>query len=200
MAKFRGEREAFGQPGIPPRWTHGEKDGVGTAYASSSRIWFTIWNGILTEVYYPNIDRPQIRDLQFLISDGKNFFHDEKRNLQTKVERPWANALGYRCVNCDPEGRYQIHKRIITDPHLSCILQHVRLTGKPEFLAAMKLYALCAPHLEVRGWENNGYVLTTRAGGQILAAEKRGTWLALGTTLPFRRASCGYVGHSDGWT
>jgi glucoamylase len=50
--------KAFGWPGIEPRWTHGGKDGVGTAYAASSRIWFTFWNGIITEVYYPTVDRP----------------------------------------------------------------------------------------------------------------------------------------------
>ena len=49
------------------------KYGVGTAYSSPSRIWFTVWNGIVTEVYYPTIDRPQMRDLQFLASDGKSF-------------------------------------------------------------------------------------------------------------------------------
>src|SRR5205085_2646730 len=51
---------AFGRPGIEPRWTHGDKDGVGTAYSASSRIWFTLWNGIITEVYYPTVDHPQI--------------------------------------------------------------------------------------------------------------------------------------------
>src|ERR1700684_1162306 len=49
---------AFGQPGIEPRWTHGDKDGVGTAFAASSRLWFTLWNGVITEVYYPTVDRP----------------------------------------------------------------------------------------------------------------------------------------------
>ena len=74
MAKLGGPRNAFGQPGIAPRWTHGDKDGVGTAYAASSRVWFTLWNGILTEVYYPTADRPQIRDLQLLVTDGKSIF------------------------------------------------------------------------------------------------------------------------------
>jgi glucoamylase len=31
-------------------------------------------------------------------------------------------------------------------------------------------------------------------------AQKQGTWLALGATVPFSRVSCGYVGRSDGWT
>jgi glucoamylase len=32
--------------------------------------------GVVNEVYYPTVDRPQIRDLQYLITDGSSFFHD----------------------------------------------------------------------------------------------------------------------------
>lgn len=199
MAKFRGQRLAFGRPGMEPRWTAGSKDGVGTAYATSSRIWFTIWNGILTETYYPTIDRPQIRDLQYLVSDGSTFFHEEKRHLRTKTERSAPHALSYRVANTDPQGRYQIIKEIIADPHLPCILQHTTVEATPEFLAQLHLYALCAPHLEIGGRRNNAYVVEV-SGRDILVANKRGTWLALMATTPFRRASCGYVGRSDGWT
>jgi glucoamylase len=199
LAKFRGNRTAFGEPGIEPRWTNGAKDGVGTAYATSSRLWFTLWNGIVTETYYPTLDRPQIRDLQYLVSDGKTFFHEEKRHLQTRMERPWPNALAYRILNSDPDGRYQIEKQIITDPHLSCVLQHTKLHGDARFLSQLHLYAICAPHLEVGGWGNSGYVVEA-AGRSVLAAEKDGTWLALAANLPFSRLSCGYVGQSDGWT
>jgi len=66
-------------------------------------------------------------------------------------------------------------------------------------LSQLQLYALCAPHLEVGGWGNNGYVIEV-AGQQILTSEKGGTWLALGATVPFTHLSCGYVGQSDGWT
>ena len=44
------ERQAFGRPGIEPRWTGSAKDGVGTAYSSSSRVWYTLSLGILNEV------------------------------------------------------------------------------------------------------------------------------------------------------
>jgi glucoamylase len=190
---------AFGQPGMEPRWTHGGKDGVGTAYAASSRIWFTFWNGIVTEVYYPTVDQPQLRDLQYLVTDGTSFFHEEKRHLNSKLERLSHHTLGYRCANSDPDGRYAIVKEIITDPHLACILQHTQLTGDESFLSKLKLYALCAPHLEVGGWGNNGSVIEV-SGRKILTAQKRGTWLALSATVPFSRVSCGYVGRSDGWT
>ena len=199
MTKSDNENGAFGQPGIHPRWTHGGKDGVGTAYAASSQIWFTLWNGIITEVYYPTVDRPQLRDLQYLITDGKSFFHEEKRHLKSKFERLSDHALGYRCTNSDPDGRYAIVKEIITDPHLACVLQRTKLTGDESFISKLQLYALCAPHLEVGGWGNNGYVAEVD-GRKILMAQKQGTWLALAATVPFSRTSCGYVGRSDGWT
>jgi glucoamylase len=190
---------AFGWPGIEPRWTHGGKDGIGTAYTTSSQIWFTLWNGIVTEVYYPTVDQPQLRDLQYLVSDGTSFFHDEKRHLDSKLEQLSHHTLGYRYTNIDPGSRYAIVKEIITDPHLACILQHTQLTGDESFLSKLKLYVLCAPHLEVGGWSNNGCVIEV-SGQKILTAEKRGTWLALAATVPFSRVSCGYVGRSDGWT
>lgn len=77
-------KEAFEKPGMEPRWTHSNKADVGSA---SSRFWFMILEGIVTEVYYPTVDRPQLRDLQYLVTDGKTFFHEEKRDLAVKMER-----------------------------------------------------------------------------------------------------------------
>jgi len=198
MAIYRGDHNAFGQPGIEPRWTHGDKQGIGTAYSASSRLWFTIWQGIVTELYFPTVDRPQIRDLQYLVTDGETFFHDEVRHLKSQVEC-LESALGYRVQSADPEGRYTVEKEIITDPHLPCLLQRTRVTGDPQFVSRLKLYVLCAPHLNGGGWGNNAYVMEA-ADREILVAEKNGIWLALAATHPFSRLSCGYVGRSDGWT
>jgi len=38
-------------PGIEPRWTHGSKAAVGTAYSISSHVWYTLDAGCVTEVY-----------------------------------------------------------------------------------------------------------------------------------------------------
>ena len=193
-------KEAFGAPGMEPRWTHGNKNGVGTAYSASSKIWFTLFGGIVTEVYYPKVDRPQIRDLQYLITDGKSFFHEEKRDLESQVERLSDFTLGFKCTNSDLAGRYTITKEVMTDPYLPCLLQRTRVTGPDEeFLKTLQVFALCAPHLEVSGYGNTGYV-TTVNGLTFLMAHKAGVWLALFATLPFARTSCGYVGTTDGWT
>ncbi|MBD2307733.1 glucan 1,4-alpha-glucosidase [Chroococcidiopsis sp. FACHB-1243] len=199
MAQLHEQSKAFGQPGVEPRWTQGNKDGVGTAYSAASRVWFTLSNGILNEVYYPTIDRPQIQDLQYLITDGESFLHEEKRHLYTKTERIAPDVLGYRITNSDPEGRYTITKEIIADPQDSCILQHTKLTGDPDWLAKLRLYVLCAPHLSIGGWNDSAAVVEV-AGRKILTAEEGDNWLAMTATVPLTRLSCGYVGVSDGWT
>jgi len=67
---------AFGAPGIEPRWTSSAKEGLGTSYHTSCRLWFTLSHGIVNEIYYPAVDSPNTRDLQYLITDGESFFHE----------------------------------------------------------------------------------------------------------------------------
>lgn len=198
--ELRGNRVAFGGPGIEPRWSHSNKDGVGTAYSADSHLWFTLWRGIVTEVYFPRIDRPQLRDLELLVSDGETFFHEEKRQLITTTTRPTDHALAYRVTAADPEGRYRIHKSIISDPHLPCLLQHVRLELlQPELQHRLRLFVLAAPHLDGGGWGNDAAVYDV-LGQSVLVAERHGVALALAANRPFVRTSVGYVGASDGWT
>ncbi len=171
---------------------------MGTAYSTSSRIWYTVSNGVLSEIYFPTLDRPQIRDLQFLVTDGESFFHDAHRNLITTTEYLGEHGLGVRITNSDPEGRYQLIAEVIADPHQPCVLIDTTLEGDPEFLRKLHVYVLLAPHLEVGGWGNNGNVAAI-AGREFLIAHKGGTWLALAATAPFLARSCGYVGTTDGW-
>jgi len=198
MARLEYAPAATGAPGIEPRWTHSAKDIIGTAYSTSSRIWFTVSRGVLSEIYFPTLDRPQIRDLQFLVTDGESFFHDAHRNLATKTEYLGEHGLGVRITNSDPAGRYQLVAEVIADPHQPCVLIDTTLEGDPDFLRKLHVYVLVAPHLEVGGWGNNGNV-AVMAGREFLTANKGGTWLALAATAPFVARSCGYVGTTDGW-
>ena len=190
--------EAFGRPGMPPRWTSSSKEGVGTAYSTSSRVWFTISHGILNEIYFPTIDHPQIRDMQFLVTDGESFFHEERRDLDDVIESIEADALGYRVISSDRDQRYRLVKEIISDPHQPCVLINTRLEGTPEFLKKLRVYALLAPHLEVGGYGNSARRFKT-AGQNVLVAWKAGKFLAMGPNVGFNKTSCGYVGYSDGW-
>ena len=198
MATLHDSPRATGAPGIEPRWTRSAKDVIGTAYSSTSRVWFTGSKGVLNEIYFPTADSPQVRDLQLLVSDGTSFFHEERRDLETTTEYLSDHGLAVRIINRDPALRYQIVKDILCDPHQPTVLMQVRLEGDPALLARLHLYVLLAPHLGVAGWGNNGNS-TSIVGREFLTANRDGNWLALAATVPFVRKSCGYVGRSDGW-
>ncbi len=68
-----------------------------------------------------------------------------------------------------------------------------------NFLAGLKTFVLCAPHLEMGGEGNNAFVVEV-SGRNLLVAEKNKRWLVLGASCQFCRLSCGYVGYSDGYT
>ncbi len=193
------EREAFGRPGNPPRWTSSRKDGIGTAYNTSSNLWYTLSHGVVNEVYYPTVDRPQIRDLEFLVTDGA-FVHEERREMTHSFSFfDDTQAPGYRLVSSDPEDRYRIVKEVMGDPHLPCLLLRVRLEGDLSVISGLRLFVAFEPHLDVGGADNN-LRRFFHSGKSGLIGWKNGVWVALGASIPFRRLSCGFVGESDGVT
>jgi glucoamylase len=194
-----GNSVAFGAPGIEPRWTSSAKEGLGTAYHTGCRLWFTLSHGIVNEIYYPHVDQPNTRDFQFLISDGETFCHEEKRDLDHKIEFPERDCLFYRLTNSDRNGRYRLIKHVLTDPHRSVLLVHTRLEVLDKSLRdKLKLYALLAPHLARHGAGNSGWC-SEISGLKFLRAEREGTHLVMGCSTGFCRQSVGYVGASDGW-
>src|SRR5262245_22750415 len=88
-----------GWPGIEPRWTSSAKTGVGTAIGSQSHDWFTIAHGIVNEVYYPNVDQANVRDLGFLVAGPGGFFSEEKRDAAHSVAPLEQGVPGYRITN-----------------------------------------------------------------------------------------------------
>ena len=193
------DRNAPGAPGIQPRWTSSAKDGVGTAYSASSHLWFTLSHGIVNEVYYPHVDAPNTRDLQFLITDGETFCHEEKRDLDHKIEYPEHDALLYRLTNSDRDGRYRLVKEIIGEPHSAVLLVQTRLEILDERLRGkLSLFVLLAPHLKGTGEHNSARCQDTE-GRKLFQAEREDVHMVMGCSPDFIRRSVGYVGSSDGW-
>ena len=186
---------AFGAPGIEPRWTSSAKEGVGTAYHTSCRLWFTLSHGIINEIYYPRVDQPNTRDFQFLVSDGETFCHEEKRDLKHAVEYPERDCLFYRLTNSEPNGRYRIIKHVLTDPHRSVLLVHTQVEVLDESLRGkLRLYALIAPF----GASNSAWCREISAS-QVIHAHREDVHLITACSSGFTRRSVGFVGASDGW-
>ncbi len=188
---------APGAPGLEPRWTSSKKDAVSTAYAASSRVWFTISHGTLNEIYYPTIDRPQTRDMELLFSDGETF-HEEKRDFEYDFHYIDDDALAVRVVANDLNGRYTVTKEFISDPHHPVVLMNVQVAGEEEVLSRLKCYALLAPHLDGGGAGNSARSVDV-AGRRAVLAWKNDVALAFGADCGFSRSSCGFVGISDGY-
>src|SRR5258707_1763409 len=194
-----GKSVAFGAPGIAPRWTSSAKEGLGTAYSGSCQLWFTLSHGIINEIYYPTVDQPNTRDFEFLISDGKAFCHEEKRDLDNRLDYPERGCLLYRLTNSERNGRYQIIKQVLADPDRSVLLMHTSLEVRDESLRGkLHLYALLAPHIARYGMGNSGWCCEIGAN-KLLRAERGSFHLVIGCNTGFSRRSVGYVGYSDGW-
>jgi glucoamylase len=189
---------APGWPGIPPRWTSSAKTGVGTALNPSSRVWFTVSHGIVNEIYYPRVDQACTRDLGLIVTDGRDFFSEEKRHTQHQVG-PLADGVpAYRLTNACEQGRYRIDKDILTDPRRVVLLQRTHFVPLKGGIEDYHLYVLLAPHLGNRGYGNTAWVGNYK-GVPMLFAERDGIALALACSTPWLKRSVGFVGTSDGW-
>jgi glucoamylase len=199
MATLLKKNPAPNSPGNPLNWSRADKDAVGTARSLASLFWYTVAGGIITEVYYPNVDTPQVRDFQLIISDGATFFHDFSKDFTHQVTLLEKDAQAIHITSVAKGQPYTIEQDIITDPTSSCLLVRTTLIGEQTFLDNLHVYALLAPHIGGYGAGNSAYIARTTQGDRLVA--NRGHyWAALGVDCGFGFTSCGFVGQNDGWT
>ncbi len=189
---------AVGGPGIEPRWTTSRKDGVGTARERSSRVWFAISRGIVGEVYYPRIDRAAVKEMGMVVTDGNDFFSDERSDTHSEVSWLESGVPGFRLQNVCRQGRYAIEKSVVTDPWRNVLLQQTKFRATQESTAGYQFYVVLAPHLGDKGRGNSARLFDYK-GIPMLAAECDGVALALSCSLPWKRRTVGFMGRSDGW-
>src|SRR2546423_4790669 len=70
-------------PGALSHFDLSRKDCLGTAQNTTSKVWFTVANGVLSDVYYPTADNTNVETLQYIVTDGSTF-----TDLQTR-DTPW---------------------------------------------------------------------------------------------------------------
>src|ERR1700676_781458 len=183
-------QNAPGGPGAVPTWTAGSKEGVGTATATQSHVWFTLEGGILTEVYYPRLDTANLRTLEFAVSDGKTTWAESK-DLRHSLERVSGDALLYRQTSSEPGGKFKIEKTYASDPQRDAVLIEVAFTAP----AGYELYVLADPALKNSGYGDTGFTQDA-----ALVTRKEDVACALMSSPGFSEASSGFAGKSDGYT
>lgn len=189
-------------------WTPGDKQGFGTAYTyeyslgvPSSRVWFTLQAGVLSELYYPDLNTPQIRQLRFLVGDGKSWLADVTKDAQQTVRRPDPKALFFELTDTDPQGRYTLIQEVLTDPdHESVALRLHFTAGVP----GLHLYAVLDPHMGGTGAGNTLWFASPAGAGSqppyhgvAAVAEGNGYAAALATDAPWQAFTATYQGAQD---
>ena len=73
-----------------------------------SKVWFTVAKGIISEVFYPRLDVPNMQDMQYVITDGSTFVDLERDATSHAVSMPTEKALEYTVTNTDTDHRPSI--------------------------------------------------------------------------------------------
>ncbi len=185
-----GAQVAPGGPGELPAWTPASKDGIGTSLSTSSKVWFTLQGGVLTEVYYPRVDVANVHGLELAVGEAGRVWI-ESSDMRHEIRQVDEHALIFRQTSTDSAGRFTITKTYVTDPARSTLLLDVTFSGPP----GASLYVLYHPALANAGYGNTG---TIEDGA--LVARKGDVASALLSSDGFAETSNGYAGVNDGYT
>jgi glucoamylase len=178
---------APGAPGDRHTWAPADKHGFGTATATGSEVWFTLRQAELTDVYYPDLGTPSLRDLQFAVTDGRTFVDRETgAGVRSRVESI-PGTLAFEQTT--ETHRWRLTKTWITDPARATVLADVRFesrTGRP-----LRLYLLVDPAPGDDGNDDRGASLVA---WDDAVASSVAAWPGL------HQATSGYKGStSDPW-
>src|SRR6185437_14522091 len=101
----------------------------------------TVAQGIVTEVFYPTVDRAQVGDLQFLVSDGNGFFSEQKTDTNYTVAYA-DEGMAVHITGTEKAGKYSYDQWIVTDPDAPVVRVHTTLHWNEP---GMQLYILFKP-------------------------------------------------------
>ena len=131
-------------------WASARKDLVGTALGES-RVWFTLAQGTVSEVYYPRIDIPQIRDLDIIVADGEGFWVSISGLAGYGVE--WVDTDIPAATITHRHARFTLRLRICTDPRRDVLLVDLDLDGDADLRPYLVLAARLGEDAESnRAW------------------------------------------------
>jgi glucan 1,4-alpha-glucosidase len=150
-----------GAPGGPGALSHfdlARKDCLGTARNRTSKVWYTVANGVLSDVYYPTVDNTNVETLQYLVTDGATFTDLQTRDMTYTAEAVTdTGGMACKIVATAKSGKYAIATTYITDPGRNVVLMRVAFEPKPKAKeAALQLYVRFDPTVNGNGGGGTG--------------------------------------------
>ncbi|KQV64369.1 hypothetical protein ASC64_15785 [Nocardioides sp. Root122] len=183
----------------PPRgtkstWTEADKAGFGTARTRRSNVWFTLQDGRVSEVFYPDLSTPSTRVLELVVTDGRTFTDRASEDMEVVTTRPDERSLRFQQVATAASGKYRLTQEYVTDPARDALVVRVRLESLDG--GRYQLYAVHDPALANSGMDDSG-----RSMGNALVATDGSDRVAsaLVSRPRFDRTSTGILGRDDAW-
>ncbi|MFL6005665.1 MAG: glucodextranase DOMON-like domain-containing protein [Gaiellaceae bacterium] len=105
------------------------KDCLGTARNTTSKVWYTVANGVLSDTYYPTVDNTNVETLQYVVTDGTSFTDLQTRDMTYSVAAlKGSGGMACRVTATAKSGKYTIATDYVTDPARNTVLMHVTFT------------------------------------------------------------------------
>src|SRR5271166_1603012 len=194
--------------GLPPVHDSPQKSMVGTAVNSArSAVYFTGYEGNISEVYYPTVDTLATANMEFLVCDAAKTFVDEEKLQSWTVTRPDPRSMRWQAVTGNAGHNWRITKVIFADPSTSTLIQETTfeaLNGKT--VGDFNLYLLYKPYLKNVAANNSAMTVASGGNAYLVASSGDGSeFSALGASLGWTvqnnvaMASNGYTAVNDGW-
>jgi glucoamylase len=205
--------EAPGAPGALSHFDLARKDCLGTAAGRTSKAWYTVAGGVLSDVYSPTIDNTDVESMQFVVTDGRSFTDLQTRDTTYTVRSLDRTGMACEVTSSARSGKYKIVTDYVTDPARDAVSVKVRLVPARN-AGRLDLYVRLDPSVNGNGGGGtpNGGAdsaavdattgalvasdpnTVTNAGNRTYAGP---TALALRADRPFPAASVGFVGTSS---
>lgn len=183
-------RLAPGAPGDDAHWPNAAKNGFGASNTTASKVWFTLNNGVMTEVFYPKLDVPNSQSLQLIVCDRRSCLAEaDDMDHELRVLDP--RSLSFQQVNKTRDNSYRITKTYTTDPQRATILIQVDIASADD----RELYVVYDPSLNNSGMHDTGWTEQN-----ALLSVDGNVASALVASNGFSQMSNGFLGRSDGWT
>jgi glucoamylase len=194
--------------GLPPIHDSPQKSMVGTAVNStSSSVYFTGYEGNVSEVYYPTVDTLATANMEFLVGDTAKTFVDEEKLQSWTVTQPDPKSMRWQATTGNIGHNWQITKMIFTDPSNSTLIQQTTfqaLNGKT--VGDFNLYLLYKPYLKNAAADNSGSTVVSGGHTYLVASSSDSSdytafRASIGWTVEngVTMVSSGYYGVNDGW-
>lgn len=205
--RVAGARLASADAGAASVWGPAQKSFLGTSASERSRVYFTGYRGIVSEVFYPVLDTVNTVDLQFLVGDTARTFVDEEKLQRYTVSQPDKRSMRWQATTSNLQHNWRLIKSIFTDPGRNALILRVTfeaLGGRD--VRQFNLYLLHNPAMDNSGGGDTSRTLA-RGGRTMLVASQNQRASALSVSRPWKldpgnapMVSNGFVGVSDGWT